>query len=91
MNTFNSKITKCGIEYIAHTDTYRIMCYGNNWGIDIPMERIREFRQIFPEFDWEDGTFLEDIKGTYVRVTYDDNFNVVALHHIVDSLTYKVR
>ena len=90
MSTHNSQIKRCGIKYTAHYNIYSISCYGDSWGIEIPINRLNEFTYIFPEFDWEDGTFLEDIKGTYIRISYDKNFKIISLQHIVKDLTYEV-
>ena len=89
-NTYNDQILRCGIEYIAHYDKSYIRCIGTSWSIDIPQNRLRDFISIFPEYNWEDGIFLDDLKGTYVRVTYNSDFNIVSLKHIVKNLTYEV-
>lgn len=53
-------------------------------------EGVMPFYQLFDVFDidCEDGANIEDIKGKYCRVLLDDNFNVIALCHIINDNRY---
>lgn len=81
--TFNDEIKKAGIKYLGHYNKTYIEIIGSSWRIEVPQRRLGEFTRLFPEINWEDGAFLEDITGIYIRVTYDDNMNIYSLHHIV--------
>ena len=45
----------------------------------------------FPELDWEDGEFIHNLKGKYVKLAYDKNFEIYSISHIVKDLTYMVK
>lgn len=86
----NTQIEKCGIRYIGHYNCSEIKIYGDCWGIVIPSNRLRDFTNIFPHKKWEDGLFLEELKGEYLRIVYDENSNIVALRHIIKDIDYMV-
>ena len=86
----NSQIEKCGIKYIGHYNYSEIKVYGDCWGVTIPIKRVRDFTNIFPNKHWEDGLFLEELNGEYLRIVYDKNNNIVALRHIVKDIDYMV-
>ena len=89
--TRNTQISKCGAQYSGHCDTTTIQVFGSDWGIAIPLHRMREFTRIFPEVNWEDSAFLEQLKGTYVRITYDkSSYDIISISHIVKELEYMV-
>ena len=87
----NSQIEKCGIKYIGHYNHSEIKVYGDCWGVTIPTNRLRDFTDIFPNKNWEDGLFLEELKGEYVRIVYDENDNIVALKNIIRDIDYMVK
>ncbi len=90
--TFNDEIKKAGIKYLGHSNKSYIEIIGSSWRIEIPPRRLGDFTKLFPEMNWEDGRFLEDIKGKYIRVTYDvDNMNIYSIHHIVKNINYMVK
>ena len=60
-------------------------------GITIPIDRLNEFTDIFPELDWENGEFIHNLKGKYIRLAYDENFEIYSISHIVKDLTYMVK
>lgn len=86
----NDEITKCGLKYLGHYNRAYCEVEGTTWRLEIPMNRIGEFARLFMEINWEDGEFIEKIKGCYVRVTLDDNMHIYALHHITKSIDYIV-
>ena len=83
MRTINTEIVDCGLIYNAH--------YGTSWGITIPIDRLNKFVNIFPELDWENGEFIHNLKGKYIRITYDENFEIYSISHIVKNLSYMVK
>ena len=87
----NSQIEKCGIKYIGHYNYAEIKVYGDCWGVTIPINRLRDFTNIFPNKNWEDGLFLEDLKGEFIRIVYDENNNIIALRHIIKDIDYMVK
>lgn len=88
-HTFNSKITICGLYYIAHFNCCMIRVGGRDWQIEIPFKRIGDFVSLFPEFDFEDGRPIESLKGQYVRVT-DDGNKIIAIRNIIEPIAYFV-
>jgi hypothetical protein len=87
----NYQIQKIGIKYIGHYNCSRVLLYGRNFSVEIPLKRMREFTNIFPDVQWEDGRFLEDLKGRYIRVVIDDKTsNIVAIKHITDDLVFEI-
>lgn len=91
MNTMNTEIIDCGLIYNAHYNMSEIKVYGNAWRITIPIDRLNEFTDIFPELDWGNGEFIHNLKGKYVRLAYDKNFEIYSISHIVKDLTYMVK
>ena len=91
LNIRNTIIERCGMRYIAHYRRAKIKVYGDCWGITIPIDRLDEFINIFPEMNWEDGLFLEDLNGKYIRIVYDLSFNIIALRHIIKDIDYMVK
>ena len=91
MNTMNTEIVDCGLIYNAHYNMSEVKVYGNAWIITIPIDRLNEFVNIFPEFDWENGAFIHSLKGQYIRITYDENFEIYSISHIVKDLSYIVK
>ena len=87
----NTQIEKCGIKYIGHYNYSEIKIYGDCWGVTIPTNRLRYFTDIFPNKNWEDGLFLEELKGEYLRIVYDENNNIVALKNIIRDIDYMVK
>ena len=91
LTTRNTQIVKCGIKYIGHYNYAEIKVYGDCWGVTISQKRLREFTNIFPNKNWEDGLFLEKLAGEYIRIVYDENSNIVALKNIVKDIDYIVK
>lgn len=89
-HTYNSRITFCGLYYIAHFNSCVIRVGGTDWGIEIPFDRIGEFVKIFPEIDFEDGKPIEILKGQYVRVAHD-GLKFIAIQNIIEPITYFVQ
>ena len=87
----NTQIEKCGIKYIGHYNYSEIKIYGDCWGVTIPTNRLRYFTDIFPNKNWEDGLFLEELNGEYLRIVYDENNNIVALKNIIRDIDYMVK
>ena len=88
--TINGEIKKAGIKYIGHYNVSIIEIIGDNWRVEIPQNRLNDFTKLFPEIYWEDGAFIEEIIGKYLRVTYDENMNIHSLHHIVNQIDYMI-
>lgn len=86
----NDEIKKSGLKYLGHYNRAYCEIIGTTWKLEIPMNRIGEFTRLFPDINWEDGSYLEDIVGRYLRVTYDDDMKLYALHHITKSIDYMV-
>lgn len=84
----NSQITRVGVVYDGHYNRAFIRLEARDFGISIPFERIAEFCEVFPETDWENGAFLENLNGTYIRVIYTLDFKVLGIMHIIDDKTY---
>lgn len=61
MNTMNTEIIDCGLIYNAHYNMSEVKVYCNNCRITIPIDRLNEFTDIFPELDWEDGEFIHNL------------------------------
>ena len=74
----NKQIVRCGLVYIGHFGVTEFQVLGDSFRITIPIKRIREFVKLFPEIDWENGTFLEDMSRKYIRLVTDDGFNIIA-------------
>lgn len=91
MRTINTEIINCGLVYNAHYNTSEVKVYGDAWGITIPIDRLREFVNIFPEIDWENGEFIHNLKGKYIRITYDENFEIYSISHIIKNLAYVIK
>lgn len=91
MRTINTEISNCGLIYNIHYNLSEVKVYGIDWGITIPIDELREFVAIFPELNWEDGEFIHNLKGKYIRLTYDENFEIYSISHIVKNLTYIVK
>lgn len=89
-HNMNDEIKKAGIKYLGHYNKAYIEVVGTTWRLEIPQNRLGEFTRLFPEINWEDGCFLEEIVGKYVRVTTDDEMKIYALHHIVKNIDYFV-
>lgn len=91
MSETNYQIEKIGVVYMGHYNRTYVKLYGRCFGIEIPFERMRDFTNIFPDVQWEDGRFLEDLKGRYIRVVIDDKTsNIVAIKHITDDLVFEI-
>ena len=90
MRIFNSEIKNAGAMYIGHFYKLEIKVCGDNWGVTIPEARVDEFLNIFPEVNYEDGFWFEDLNGKYVRVM-EDGFKVVALMNIIGEQIYYVK
>lgn len=91
MRIINTEIIDCGLIYNAHDNSSEVKVYGTAWSITIPIDRLNEFTDIFPELDWEGGEFIHNLKGKYVRLAYDKNFEIYSISHIVKDLTYMVK
>ena len=50
--------------------------------IEIPIEKLNKIADIFPDHRWEDGCFIEDIKGDYCQVI-DYKYKVVGITNIL--------
>lgn len=87
----NTQIDKCGIKYIGHYNYAEIKIYGDCWGITIPTNRLRDLTNIFPNKNWENGLFLEELKGEYLRLVHDENSNIIALRNIIKDIDYMVK
>ena len=87
----NTQIEKCGIRYIGHYNRAEIKVYGDCWGVTIQQNRLREFTNIFPNKGWEDGLFLEELKGEYIRIVYNKDNNIIALRNIIKDIDYMVK
>lgn len=91
MKTFNDEIKECGLFYFGHYDNLYIRLVGTNFNIEIPFEEVREFTKIFPEINWEDGEFINKVKGKYIRVNATDDYSrVCSLEHIIKDIKYIV-
>lgn len=88
--TFNEEITECGLRYLGHYNRCCVKVCGNCFGLEIPMDRMRDFINLFPDINWEDGEFLHKLIGRYLRVTVDDYGNLYSLHHITKSIDYMI-
>lgn len=91
MKTFNDEIKECGLFYLGYYDNLYIRLTGTKFGIEIPFEDVKKFTNIFPEIKWEDGEFINKVKGKYIRVNVTDDYQkVCSLEHIVKDIKYIV-
>lgn len=88
--TTNYEIMECGLKYIGHYNQSVVKVYGTSWVIEIPINRMREFTDLFPDINWKDGEFLHKLIGRYVRVTTDDNSKIVSISHITKDIHYLI-
>ena len=88
--TMNYEIMECGLRYLGHYNRSVIKVCGASWGIEIPISRIGEFTELFPDINWEDGEFLHKLIGRYVRVTSDDCGKIVSISHITKDIHYLI-
>lgn len=88
MKEVNRQIIRCGLYYLGHYGITTIKVYGEDFNFEIPLKRVRNFTDIFPEVNWENGEFLETLGGKYIRLVLSDNDNIIGLRHIVKDLTY---
>lgn len=89
----NTKIVDIGLVYTAHYHSCHFSVYGDSWSIRIPFDRIGEFAEtVSPGDDWEDGKFVKDLKGAYIRLLYDgDSLMVKGIQHIIyDDKRYMI-
>lgn len=89
IRTVNFQIDKIGLIYIAHYNKYEIRVYAKNFGFNIQKHRVGEFCNLFPDINWEDGQFIEVLKGRYMRALIEDDI-VKGVQHITDDLTYMI-
>ena len=90
MRERNFQIENIGLYYMAHYGKRILRLCAKDFAVDIPINRIHEFCDLFPDVDWEDGAFLEVLKGRYMRVLIDKDI-VVGLKHITKELVYMVK
>ena len=83
----NFEIEKIGVLYTAHFNCVELRLYVRNFGVHIPFNRVGEFCALFPDVDWEDGGFLEQLNGRYMRVIIDGGI-VKGFMHITKDLVY---
>lgn len=83
----NFQIKQIGTLYLAHYNVVTVKLYADDFGFSIPFDRIPEFCALFPEINFEDGEFLEILKGKYMRYIAE-NGKVIGLKHIIKDLTY---
>lgn len=88
--TFNEEITECGLKYLGHYNRSCVNVCGNCFSLEIPMDRIRDFTELFPDVNWENGEFLHKLIGRYIRVTVDDYEKLYSLHHITKPINYMI-
>lgn len=89
MHYCNKEILEIGAMYTGHFDNVSIRVIGDTWHFDIPSCKMREFTDIFPDINWEDGYYLEKLKGRYIRL-YDDGCKYKIVKHITKDLTYEI-
>lgn len=78
IKTFESTINEIGLQYIGHFNTISVKVIGDNWYVRIPLNRISEFCDLFPEINWEDGEYIEKLQGHEITVQADD-FQILTL------------
>lgn len=86
--TINDEIIECGVRYTGHYDNSAVKFFFTSCGIEVPMNRMREFTKLFPDINWEDGEFIYKLIGRYVRITTDDCSNIVSISHITKDIHY---
>ena len=90
MNEINFEILDIGLYYIAHFNLYQLKLFSDNFSLAIPLNRLNEFIQLFPDINWEDGYMFHKLKGRYLRAVLDNNGKLVQLKHIVKPIVYEV-
>lgn len=83
----NFEIKEIGLYYIGHFRSSCIRLCADSFGVNIPAERIPEFCMLFPDVDWENGEYLEILKGRYMRAILQGE-RVIGLEHITKNLTF---
>ena len=90
MRTINTQIQRAGLKYVGGINEFYVELLGISLDVKIPLERLNDFVKLFPELNWEEGCFIQDVVGKYLRVTYDEEFNLYSLHHIIKNIDYMV-
>lgn len=90
VKTFTSTINRIGLQYIAHFDEIRVKVTGYNWYVCIPLSRVSEFCNLFPEMNWEDGEYIEQLRGHEVVIQADDFQILTLLSTNVHGVCYNV-
>jgi len=88
MRTINTQVQRAGLKYVGGINECYIQLSGISLDVKIPLDRLDEFVELFPELNWKVGCFIQDIVGKYIRVTFDEDFNVYSLHHIIKNIDY---
>lgn len=83
----NFEILDIGLYYIGHFNSKTLRILSNSICFEVPLDRIDEFCQLFPDINWEDGAYLEQLKGRYMRAIIEKG-RVIGLKHITKDLTY---
>jgi len=84
MSKENYQIEKIGMEYIPDLNILQIKVLFRNCYVIIPMNRMAELLKTFE--DYYKGGWVEDLKGRYVRLIFDDeNGKICAIQHIIDD------
>lgn len=81
----NSRVEKCGLCYAERVDACQFIITGKDWGSALGIDRMSDFIKVFPEYDWSNGLFVQDIAGAYVQVILDDNGRAIGIANILDS------
>ena len=83
----NFQIEEIGLRYIGHFNACELVLYARSFAFTIPVDRVREFAELFRDINWEDGYMLHKLQGRYMRALVY-NGRVVGLKHITKSLVF---
>lgn len=83
----NFQIAEIGLRYTAHFNCCEVVLYGDDFAVTIPIKRMRDFTNLFPDINWEDGYMLHKLKDRYMRCVECDG-RVIGLKHITKDLTF---
>lgn len=88
----NDKVESAGYYFIGHYRQGELKITFSNVGMSIKDSQIKDLNKLFKIFDIdsENGTYLEEIKGRYCRLEFDEERYLVKVGHITEDIWFDV-
>lgn len=93
MTIVNRKLDNIGYYFIGHYNYGEIKVSFEDCGFKFKVDDVRNIGKLFHVFDVnsESGVFIENLKGKYCRIEFDEQLYITRIGHIVKDIWLDIK